>query len=235
MSTYSFFKHTCLLVIFSSLFAVSGRAYSQQLSVEDARGAQVDVWVDNAPLNLFFEQLAQMTGRVAEVQDGLPGEISGRYNGSMADTLGAVHSQFPVLIFLDDKTLGIVGEEQLVSATILTGEGVLDPETASDLIAGLLPGNSVDVRAGEVLVRGHPTFVNQMASKLASTIREIERAQNDASATISSVAKLANEPRIPLANKDTGDSEGGEKALVIRRTNTKRYLWVTDIPGFDTF
>lgn len=235
MSKYSVIRHTCLLVILFSFFAARGSAYAQQLSVEDARSAQVDVWVDNAPLNLFIEQLAHMTGRVAEVQEGLGGKISGRYNGSMADTLGAVHSQFPVLLFLDDKTLGIVDEEQLVSATILTGEGVLDPETASDLMDGLLPGNSVDVRAGEVLVRGHPTFVNQMASNLASTIKEIERAQDDVSAPISAVVELANDQSISLANDDAGELEAGEEAPVVRQTRKKRYLWVTDIPGFDTF
>lgn len=235
MAKYSVIRHTCLLVILFSFFAARGSAYAQQLSVEDARSAKVDVWVDDAPLNLFIEQLAHMTGRVAEVQEGLNGKISGRFNGSMADTLGAVHSQFPVLLFLDDKTLGIVDEEQLVSATIMTGEGILDPETASDLMDGLLPGNSVDVRAGEVFVRGHPTFVNQMASNLASTIKEIERAPDDASAPISAVVELANEQSISLANDDAGELEAGEETPVVRQSGTKRYLWVTDIPGFDTF
>lgn len=229
-------RRACLLLILSSCFVLIAKpSHAQQLSLEDAIDTQVDVWVDSAPLHLFIEQLAQMTGRIAEVQEGLAGKISGRFNGSMTDTLGAVHNQFPVLLYLDDKTLGIVDQDRLVSATIMTGEGVLDPAMASDLVVGLLPGNSIDVRAGEVLVRGHPSFVNRMASMLASAMREIERAEEDPSSPINDVATLAIDPSALQVHSDESGSEEDAEVPTVEQTTRKTYLWVTDIPGFDTF
>jgi len=182
---------------------------------------RLSVWVDNATLSVFVSQLALLTGRQATVDESVEGRISGRFDGSMSETLGTVTEQYPVLFDMDDTTLGVVPETDRSSATVSLGDSRLNEQLQTELLAGLLPGNSIDIRDSDIVIHGHPSFVKRMGD----IGNDIQSAVVDVAASVMVEDLVAKEP-------DTGISEASSSG---ESQASRDIEWVTDIPGFDTF
>lgn len=242
--------------------------------------AQINVWVDNASLDLFVSQLAVITGRDASIEGNLQGKVSGRFNGSMMDTLSDVGEQFPVLFDLDDNVLGAVTETERSNATIALGGVALDEQTKTILLDRLLPGNRLDMRNDEVVVSGHPSFVNRIAKTVTLAVARAEPAMAVQATKTSNEFALD----VPIASTETDDPSvatddtslaiddasiatdatiedvqsndividtasqlildeaaneslrvGSPETAFANELKTDGILWVTDIPGFETF
>jgi len=227
--------------------------------------AHISVWVDNAPLNLFVSQLALITGRKAAIAGELEGLVSGRFNGSMVDTLSDVGDQYPVLFDLDDSTLSATSDAERSSATIAIGEASLDESLKARLLDGLIPGNSVEMREREVVVSGHPTFVNRTAKEVTSAAARLEQNTGESSAqklvvmgdntamsgevdatqdvqepVIDAAAQLLVDDEIADAVGEDRSAEPSEPSEPSEPTSvvdsqSGGVQWVTDIPGYETF
>jgi len=220
---------------------------------------QISVWVDDASLSLFIVQLASITGREATIQGDLTSRISGRFNGSLVDTLAAVGEQFGVLFDLDEDTLGAVPYSDRSSATIALGSVVLDEPLKTTLAEGLIAGNRLDIRESEVVVSGHPSFVSRQAKTLISAIARPTSEpgateQFSASSVVDQLfedgagrADLVQssevaEPVLDAAAPVILDEAAGEidaaqplEAAAVSKSAPREIRWVTDIPGYETF
>ena len=125
--------------------------------------ARISVWVNDAPLSVFVTQLASITGRDVSIEGNVSGKVSGRFNGSMADTLLAMSDQFPVIFDMNSSSLSVVPESAKTTATVALGDSVVDDELLKTMMSDMLTGNAIDVREGEVVISGHPSFVKRVA------------------------------------------------------------------------
>ena len=126
--------------------------------------ARISVWVNDAPLSVFVTQLASITGRDVSIEGDFSGKVSGNFNGSMADTLLAMSDQFPVIFDMSSSSLSVVPESAKTTATVALGNSVVDDELLKTVMSNVLTGNDIDVREGEVVISGHPSFVKRVAS-----------------------------------------------------------------------
>lgn len=217
---------------------------------------QVTVWVNNAPLKTFVSQLATITGRKAYVIGELEGTVSGRFNGSMAETLSTVGEAYPVLFELDENSLAAVSDSEKSEATIALNETVDEQAMQSTLSADLLPGNDVQVGNGEVVVSGHPEFVRRMSASVASyidgsysaeTTADAESDTNSDADTGVEVAQsgvvdnndnsvLNADPVVDVATSQMINNDSKDVSAVNQsETVSRKIRSVTDIPGFNTF
>ncbi|MFK7996262.1 MAG: hypothetical protein AB8B87_19140 [Granulosicoccus sp.] len=237
-----------------------GLAHAEDVLPSEVQSdANISVWVDNASLDFFVSQLALITGRDAAIQGELQGQISGRFNGSMVDTLKTVEDQFPVLFDLDDKVLGVVAETGRSSASIALGKATLDDQMKASLLNDLLPGNELDINDDEVTISGHPSFVSRLAKELISVVARSEPkvAQQISVATegmepsvsalqtvdsvldaevkpLETVIDSAAQAILDDAIKEIEASKASE-TVSIAESSPKQIRWVTDIPGYETF
>ena len=209
---------------------------------------RLSVWVDNATLSVFVSQLALLTGRQATVDESVEGRISGRFDGSMSETLGTVTEQYPVLFDMDDTTLGVVPETDRSSATVSLGDSRLNEQLQTELLAGLLPGNSIDIRDSDIVIHGHPSFVKRMVKTVTSAVAKLAPADpllssdddvsaqgdigNDIQSAVVDVAASVMVEDLVAKEPDTGISEASSSG---ESQASRDIEWVTDIPGFDTF
>lgn len=200
--------------------------------------AQISVWVNNASLDVFVSQLAVITGRDASIDGELQGQVSGRFNGTMIDTLNTVGERFPILFDLDDSILGVVAETKRTNATIALGEVALDEQVKGSLLSGMLPGNSVDIREDEVVVSGHPSFVNRIAKVVTLAVARSEpiaiSAGDDKVQTLEPVFDVAAQEILDEAALEILAVEPSVTAST-SQSSSGEIRWVTDIPGYETF
>lgn len=213
--------------------------------------AQIAVWADNAPLELFVSQLALITGRKSDIEGELEGQVSGRFNGSMAETLAALGEKHSVLFELDEGMLSAVPETARSSATIALGEGEFAEGVKTGLLSGLLSGNEVDMGEEEITVSGHPDFVQRVVAAVSSMVADADTsssASTDTPVASNEVIqpKVANESGVVLASepvKDVAsqemlqndDADVSPSSLAGSSSLPKTIEWVTDIPGYETF
>lgn len=242
--------------------------------------AQISVWANNAPLELFISQLAGMTGRRVAIEGTLDGQVSGRFNGTMIDTLNAVREQHQMLFDLDQKVLGVVADSERSSATIALGGSSIDDVLPTSLSSVSLEGNEIQLREGEVVVSGHPEFVQRVAKLVTTSIADagqksdIQRATDEPSLSaevpvdpvaevsadsatdvpVDAVAEAPAEvaaalppPEADTAFEPVADAaasvileQAAEESLSGDASDTaasspQPILWVTDIPGYETF
>lgn len=133
---------------------------------------QVSVWAKDASLELFVSQLAGMTGRRTAIASGLEGRVSGRFNGSMVDTLNTVSEQHQMLFDLDKNVLGVVAESARENAKVpLTGSSI-DDVLQGSLSSVRLRGNEIELHEDAVVVSGHPEFVKRVAKLVATSVAD---------------------------------------------------------------
>ncbi len=223
---------------------------------------QVSLWVNDASLELFIAQLAVVTGRDVIIEGSLEGSVTGEFNGSMMETLGTVGEQFPVLFDLQETTLGVVSDAALRRESFALADSDSYDELLKTLLASVVPGNSIEIGDSELIVSGHPSFVERVGQSVAQNA-----ADDDKKPSIASTfpAEVATQAVSPADGQNTLDEEGvmaapseqvvdtansvmlpdesmdtdkhSETASVDATVNNEArpILWVTDIPGFETF
>ena len=171
---------------------------------------QISVWVNNATLDMFVSQLAGMTGRRAEIGDGVEGKISGRFNGSLVDTLNTLSEQHQILFDLDQSVLGVAPESAQTS-TMIASSSVNDEVLQSSLNTDGLTGNEIEIRKDEIVVSGHPNFVKRFARLVTTAVAdagkdtEISQATSEGSATETLAGSAAAAVPAELETDSTAD------------------------------
>jgi len=226
---------------------------------------QISLWVNNAPLSLFIAELAYITGRKASIEGEIEGQVSGRFDGSMEETLNSLGEKYPVLFDLDDTMLAMAPLGALNTASISLGDVALADAVKSTLLAGVLQGNSVQLLDGEIRVSGHPEFVRRLTAEVAlqmtdagepdDTVNLLGEVANvpesnsialdspsvagdglpsEPAATVEDVA--ASEIINAVSDESAADSfTSATSSESADESSARRYRWVTDIPGFETF
>ena len=217
-----------MLTAAASSFAEEGSDVAGQ-SADQQGDENINVWVDNAPLDLFITQLASITGRKAIIEGDVGDQnVSGEFTGTMTDTLSAVSEQLDVVFELDELIIGVVPASDSTTARLLAPGHArqLGAELLDELQADILPGNKIATANDEIVVSGHPEFVQRVADRLKSAIADVSKLSGESvvadAATKIMVDTERDQPEVP-ADVDT--------AL----TAPEPVRWVTDIPGFDTF
>lgn len=193
---------------------------------DDTDDAAVNIWVDNANLNLFIKQLASISGRTPQIEGVLPGIISGRFNGSMEETLNDLSDNYPVLFDVEEDVLRAVDKSALSNVSIAMTDAALADGFKSQLDSGLLPGNSIEFGEEAIRVSGHPSFVKRSASLITAELADSEARANEAM-----VVDKGSEQMI----KDIAPTKQKEQTVAETNNGPRPILSVDDIPGFNTF
>lgn len=245
MNSLNSIAAAALLAIVSSSAVIANDVVPPKAQSDD----QISVWVNNASLEVFVSELAAVTGRDVIIEGELDGMVSGRYNGSMVDTLRLAGEKFPVLFDLQETTLGAVSGAASVSAEFALAEAQLDDDLRQSLSGDFLPGNSVDIGVAGVVVSGHPSFVERVGTTLTQRLDSVSDAETLVEVLPSVLPVQAGADvkslNVPAAAQviDSAASVMLENELTTNtQTETastdgliKPIRWVTDIPGFDTF
>ncbi len=186
----------------------------------------INLWVNNAPLELFVAQLASVTGREASIDGDLVGVVSGTFDGSIADTLSSIEAQHGVLFDLQDSTLSAVPDVARTQLAFALN-GPMDDELRQNILADGLAGNVVDIGETEVMISGHPSFVERMGAKLTQGLLIADdQTANEPQVVVDAAASvMVSEELAPETRSETASTDGSAKPI----------LSVTDIPGFHTF
>lgn len=215
MKTFARFKCTVACGFLLAFLSISIGA-----EPVDTTDTEVNIWVDNAPMALFIEQLAGLSGRTAEIDAALAGTISGRYLGSINDTLRVVSGDFSVLFDVDKTVIRAADQSAKTSASIPLGGTKLEAEVIDNLSSQLFPGNTIEFEKATVRVTGHPAFVQRLSLLVGKEIAVAREAF--------AVIDRASNAILEDIKQDAEETE--------TQTNVSRSIdWVTDIPGFNTF
>lgn len=166
-------RAACLLVAACGVFS------SATLADEMAKAAELNLWVSGAPAHLVFEQIAKLSGRQAVVDSAVVGEVSGRFSGSVEDTLSAVAEQIPALVDINDTVISVVSEQNRIVSSVVLGDSVIEAQQRSALLDNIMPGNVVDFREDEIVVSGHPEFVRRKARAVTAALADVEQVSNE--------------------------------------------------------
>lgn len=208
---------------------------------------EINIWVDRAPLELMVGQLAQESGRQINVKGELKGQVSGRFTGSVSDTLAALSSTHSILFNLTDDTLQAISKDAQSSVSIALSGPQLDEQFVASLSSESLLGNTVEFRDDSVRISGHPEFVTKVTQLITSAIAEnigTKRVNSGGSAELS-VQNLNSS----LAAMDTTIQpvvDAGAQVMLEdildeslpeteRAALSKPIRWITDVPGYTTF
>jgi hypothetical protein len=208
---------------------------------------EISIWVRAAPLRLVISQLAGMTGRQPELDGSLDKPVSGRFSGSLEETLALLSADYPVLFDMDREVLRATDSQSISQASIpLTGK-VLDDALRVQLQGSLLPGNEVEFQEDAIRLVGHPDFVKRTASQIIRSLSDGDREQRegDADSYADPVAEVAASSDIiapddqPIADAGgtemLSDIEDKTRPSPEQATLSRPIRWVTDIPGYTTF
>ena len=202
-------RAACLLVAACGLFS------SATLADEADKAADLNLWVSGAPAHLVFEQIAELTGRQAVVDSAVVGQVSGRFSGSLEDTLRAVAEQLPALVDINDTVISVVSEENRIVSSIVLGDSVIEAQERSALLENVMPGNVVDFREDEIVVSGHPEFVRRKARAVTAALADVEQVSNekDAQAVADAEELDKKQDAAALADVEQANQEQDSEAL----------------------
>ncbi|MGQ7846500.1 hypothetical protein ACUNV4_18610 [Granulosicoccus sp. 3-233] len=211
---------------------------------------EISLWVRDAPMSLVVKQLAQLSGREVVLDGALDMSVSGRFGGSLEQTLVELSANHPVLFDLDGRTLRATGSDNSSKVSIAVVSDELSEEFKSSLFEQLAPGNDIEIRADAVRVAGHPVFVKRVSGLITRTLADngarqgiepdveptMEAAVAGIDSTANSVDQKASEVVIDVGSDEMlADIADEGKPAADQATLSKPIRWVTDIPGYDTF
>lgn len=211
------------LCVAACLVLATPQINAQETSADDAA---VNIWVDNASLDLFVKQLASISGKTPQIEGVLPGIVSGRFKGSVEQTLNSLSDSYPVLFDVEGDVLRAIDKVSLSNVSIAMADKTLDDSFKSELDNQLLPGNTIEFREDSIRLSGHPSFVKRSASRITAELADTEARANVATV----VDTAANE----MINDIKADQKGDETVVTAERIR-RPILSVTDIPGYTTF
>lgn len=208
------------------------------------------LWIKDAPMSLVVKQLAQSSGREAAIEGTLDTLVSGRFTGSLEQTLAQLSANYPVLFDLDESTMRAVDSGSGSSVSIAVVSDELSEEFKTALFEQLVPGNDIEIRADAVRVSGHPDFVKRATGLITGALADngarqivelksrvgIEGAVADLADAADDVDQTAGEDVIDAGSDEMlADMADEGKPAADQATLSKPIRWVTDIPGYDTF
>ena len=218
----------------------------------------ISLWVKDAPLSLLVQNLGQLSGREVTTEGSLGVPVSGRFSGTLAQTLAELATNYPVLFDVGDDTLHAIDSSSgsRVSIAILSDE--LDDDFKKVLFEQVGPGNDIEIRADAIRVAGHPDFVKRTTGMITRTLADngarhiIEQKAETVVAIEAAVSGIATAPAPAdidvdvdqLASEAVIDAGSDEMLADIATEGkppaeqaelSKPIRWVTDIPGFHTF
>lgn len=214
---------------FNSLFLAACLSFAMpavsaaEISADEA---EVNIWVDNASLNLFVSQLASISGKTPQIEGVLPGIISGRFTGSVEQTLNALSDSYPILFDVEGDVLRAIDKSALSNVSIAMSDRSLEDVFKSELDGDLIPGNSIEIREDSIWVSGHPSFVKRSASRIAAELADMKTRDNAVNVVDSGSKEMINDIKaVSKTDEAVVKAEGGRRPI----------LSVTDIPGYNTF
>lgn len=184
----------------------------------------INVWVDSAPLSLMIEQLGSISGKQVTIDGELEGQVSGRFTGSLDQTLERLSLSHDVLFDVQDGTLSVASQDESSSVSIALSEPAF-ADTLAQSLGSMLSGqqgNRIEFREDAVRISGHPGFVKRTAMLVTTTLGDVSAQENEMLSDAGSQAMLQD-----IQEEELPASE--------RASLTKPIRWVTDIPGFTTF
>lgn len=207
----------------------------------------ISLWVKDAPLSLVVTQLAQLSGREAEIEGSLGMPVSGRFHGSVAQALTDLSAAYPVLFDLEGDTLRATNGDSASHVSVAVPSEELSEEFRAQLFEQVSPGNDIEIRADAVRVSGHPAFVSRAAAMVTAAAADSgarhlvgqkagadsDNAVADSATTVDQTAGQAvidsgsDEMLADIADEAKPPADQAQLSRPIR--------WVTDIPGFHTF
>ena len=184
----------------------------------------INVWVDSAPLSLMIEQLGSISGKQVTIDGELEGQVSGRFSGSLDETLERLSLSHGVLFDMQEGTLAAASQDESSSVSIALSEPAFADTLAQSLGSMLSEqqGNRIEFREDAVRISGHPGFVKRTAKLVTTTLGDVSAQENETLSDAGSQAMLQD-----IQEEELPASE--------RASLTKPIRWVTDIPGFTTF
>jgi len=236
------------VIMFYALPGAATAATSNTPATEavTAQSDAIIVWVHSAPLELMIRQLAGMSDLEVAIDGELAGQVSGRFSGSLEDTLSELSSTHGVLFDVQGEILHATGQSESSSVSI-----ALSGPARDNGVAGLLgrtdatwPGNTVELREDAVRISGHPNFVKRTARELTTEIAALG-SKSPKEAEVSPV-ELSISLDISEPATDESVADAGSEAMLQdiqqegniesdRASAAEPIRWVTDIPGFTTF
>lgn len=195
-------------------------------SANAADEAEINIWVDNASLNLFVSQLASISGKTSQIEGVLPGIISGRFTGSVEQTLNALSNSYPILFDLEGDVLRAIDKSALSNVSIAMSDASFGDTFKAGLDDPMIPGNSIEFREDSIHVSGHPSFVKRSAGRITAELANFEAIENMAAVVDIGSKEMINDIKPVSATDETvAKIEEGQRPI----------LSVTDIPGYNTF
>ena len=135
--------------------------------------ADVNIWVDNASLELFISQLASLSGKTPQIEGVQPGIISGRFTGSVEQALNVLSNKYPILFDVEGDVLRAIDKSALSNVSIAMSDTSLGDVFKSELDGDLIPGNRIEFREDSIWVSGHPSFVKRSASRINAELADM--------------------------------------------------------------
>lgn len=216
----------------------------------DSAAPELSLWIKDAPMSLIVRQLAQSSGREAAIEGTLDTPVSGRFTGSLEQTLAELAAGYPVLFDLDESALHAVDSESGSSVSIAVVSDELSEDFKTALFEQLVPGNDIEIRADAVRVSGHPDFVKRATGFITGALADngarqivelkskvgIEGAVEGLAGAADNVDQAAGVAVIDAGSDEMlADMADEGKPAADQATLSKPIRWVTDIPGYDTF
>lgn len=130
----------------------------------------IDLWMNEAPLTHVIHQLAEMSGGKADITGSVEGVVSGRFFGTVAQTLETLSDEHNVLFDLQDDTLHVTSKRALSEVSMVMAGADLDDSLKDSMQSGLMPGNDIEIQDDLVKLSGHPDFVKRVARRLAAEL-----------------------------------------------------------------
>lgn len=147
----------------------------------------IDLWMNDAPLTHVIHQLAELSGGKANITGALEGQVSGRFYGTVAQTLQTLSQEHDVLFDLQDDILHATSNRALSEVSIVMPGAALNDTLRSSMQSTLMPGNNIDVQDELVKLSGHPDFVKRTARLLAAELAMIHENETKAVDSVETV------------------------------------------------
>lgn len=163
---------------------------SNSVSASDLNKS-IDLWMNEAPLTHVIHQLAELSGGDANITGSVDGLVSGRFSGTVADTLETLSEEHDVLFDMQGDTLNATSKRALSEVSMVMAGAELNDTLKSSMQNGLMPGNAIDIQDELVKLSGHPDFVKRMARQLAAELAITRAAELEMSAQAESTAENA--------------------------------------------
>ena len=138
--------------------------------------------MNEAPITHVIHQLAELSGGDANITGAVEGQVSGRFSGTVAETLKTLSEEHNILFDMQGDTLNATSKRALSEVSMVMAGAELNDTLKNSMQSGLMPGNAIDIQDELVKLSGHPDFVKRIARQLAAELAIVRAAELEMSA-----------------------------------------------------